>query len=229
MTEVVNQSRKRGRPATRKDKNGRLMPVRADRDRLMKSLFEYLRHRPDFDDVLQLSGDARFLRLYDALHDDVYRNTSPGTLCRKFCISLRDLVDVWREYNALLGIMYTSTHFPQIAADVVHNAMSRDVVCPRCDGLKSVRDGEAETRICPMCKGEGQVEVPGDPHAIQLVFEVMGVIGRKQTAIRIEQNVRVESLEEMLRMTQKIAIGEPEKVAPQPKTKPGDRWINRAD
>jgi hypothetical protein len=37
----------------------------------------------------------------------------------------------------------------------------------------------------------------------------MGLIGRKQPAIRIEQNVRVESLEEMLRMTQKIAMVEP--------------------
>src|SRR5262249_21624967 len=119
MTVVVNQHRKSGRPATQKDKNGRPVPVRADRDRLMKWLFEYLRHHPDFGDVLQFSGDERFFRLYDALHDDAYRNTSPGTLCRRFGISLLDLVDVWREYNALLGIMYTSTHFPQIVADVI--------------------------------------------------------------------------------------------------------------
>src|SRR5262249_10883597 len=154
---------------------------------------------------------ARFLRLYDALHDDVYRNTSPGSLCRKFGISLRDLVDVWREYNALLGIMYTSTHFPQIAADVVHNAMSRDVVCPRCDGLKRVHDGNNESRVCVVCNGEGSVRVPGDPHAIQLVFEALGVIGRKEPAIRIEQNVRVESMEELLRMTQEISVGKPER------------------
>src|SRR5215510_11418200 len=198
MTVGVNQDRKRGRPATRKDKNGRLMPVRADRDRLMKLLFECVR-RPDFDDVLQFSGDQRFFRLYDALHDDAYRNTSPGTLCRRFGISLRDLVDVWMEYNRLMGLMYTATQLPQIMEDVTNNALSRDVVCPRCDGLTNVRDGEAESRICPVCKGEGRVRVPGDPHAIQLVFEALGLIGGKQTAIRIEQNVRVESLEEMLR------------------------------
>src|SRR5262249_42314418 len=103
MTVVVNQHRKRGRPAKLQDKNGRPMPVRADRDRLMKWLFEDLRRRPDFDDVLQFSGDERFYRLYDALHDDAYRNTSPGTLCRRFGISLQDLVDVWSEYNRLMG------------------------------------------------------------------------------------------------------------------------------
>src|SRR5215813_6066641 len=147
MTIGVNQDHKIGRPATLHDKNGRPMPVRADRDRPINWLFALLRHRPDFGDVLQGSGDERFFRLYDALHDDAYRNTSPGTLCRRFGISLRDLVDVWREHNRLLGIMYTSTHFPQIVEDVVANALSRDVVCPRCDGLKNVRDGN-DDREC---------------------------------------------------------------------------------
>src|SRR5215510_14839749 len=119
------------------------MPVRADRDRLMKLFFQCVR-RPDFDDVLQFSGDERFFRLYDALHDDAYLNTSPGTLCRRFGISLQDLVDVWMEYNRLIGLMYRATQLPQIMVDVTNNALNRDVVCPRCDGLKNVRDGEGE-------------------------------------------------------------------------------------
>ena len=86
--------------------------------------------------------------------------------------------------------------------------MQEHVVCPRCDGLKNVRDGSEGSRVCPVCKGEGSVTVPGDSHARELVFEVMGVIGRKEPAIRIEQNVRVESLEKMLRMTQRIVRGE---------------------
>ena len=186
------------------------MPVRADRDRLMNWFFEILRH-PDFNDVLQFSGHERFYRLYDALHDDAYRNTSPGTLCRRFGVSLQDLVDVWIEYNRLMGLMYAATQLQQIMTDVTNNALSRDVVCPRCDGLKTVRDGEAESRICPVCEGEGTVKVPGDPHARELVLEVLGVTGRKGPALRIEENVRVESMEELLRMTQKTVMGEPER------------------
>src|SRR5262245_65328847 len=125
------------------------MPVRADRDRLMKLFFQCVR-RPDFDDVLQFSGDERFYRLHDALHDDAYRNTSPGTLCRRFGISLQDLVDVWVDYNRLLGTMYMATALPQIMVDVTNNALSHGVVCPRCDGLKTVHDTEADTRICPV-------------------------------------------------------------------------------
>jgi len=55
------------------------MPVRADRDRLMKGFFEAV-PRATLDEALQVSGDRKFYRLYDALHDDAYRNTSPGTL-----------------------------------------------------------------------------------------------------------------------------------------------------
>src|SRR5215813_14618506 len=140
MTMGVNQDRKIGRPATLHDKHRRPMPVRADRARPINWLFALLRNHPDFGDVLQFSGDERFFRLYDALHDDAYRNTSPGTLCRRFGISLQDLVDVWREYNSLLGQMYMATQLPQIMRDVTNNALNRDVVCLRCDGLKNVRD-----------------------------------------------------------------------------------------
>ena len=84
-------------------------------------------------------------------------------------------------------------------------------MCWRFTRLKTVREGEADTRICPVCKGEGRVTVPGDPHSIQLVFEALGVIGRKGPAIRFEENVRVESMEELLRMTQKTVMGEPER------------------
>ena len=180
MTMGVNEHRKPGRPATLQDKNGRPIPVRADRDRPMTWLFELLRHRPDFGDVLQFSGDERFLRLYDALHDDAYRHTSPGTLCRRFGISLQDLVDVWREYNSLLGQMYMATHLPQIMADVTNNAKNRDVVCPRCDGLKNVRNGARRNREFVVCTGDGRVTVPGDPHAIELVLQTMGMIACNQ-------------------------------------------------
>src|SRR5262249_12426287 len=94
-------------------------------------------------------------------------------------ISLHDLVDVWMEYNSLLGQMYMATYLPQMMADVTNNALNRDVVCPRCDGLKNVRDGDAESRICPVCKGEGSVTVPGDPHAIELVFEALALVFRR--------------------------------------------------
>src|SRR5262245_53014539 len=75
------QHRRPGRPSTKKDKNCRSMPVRADRDRPIRWFFQDV-PRAEFDQAMQLSGDGRFYRLYDALHDDAYHNTSKGVLCR---------------------------------------------------------------------------------------------------------------------------------------------------
>ena len=58
----------------------------------------------------------------------------------------------------------------------------------------------------------------GDPHATELVLEAMGVIRRKEPTIRIEQNVRVESLEEILRTGQKVVMAEPQRHSDQNET-----------
>jgi hypothetical protein len=44
-------NRKRGRPATRKDKNGLPRPVRPDRNRAIKAFFDFV-PRLDLDDAL---------------------------------------------------------------------------------------------------------------------------------------------------------------------------------
>src|SRR5215467_8831519 len=112
MKADVSQLRKRGRPATRKDKHGRSMSVRADRDRPLKWFFEIV-PRAAFDEAMALSGDKRFYRLYDALHDDAYRNTAPGTVCRRFGISVHDLFCLWCQYNRDLALVAMANHLPK--------------------------------------------------------------------------------------------------------------------
>jgi hypothetical protein len=76
------------------------VPARADRDRAVNAFFEAV-PRTDFEDAMLMSGDDRFHQLHDALHDDAYRNTSPGTLCRRFGISWWDLMRLWGSHNLL--------------------------------------------------------------------------------------------------------------------------------
>jgi hypothetical protein len=164
------QHRRCGRPTTRRDKNGRSVPIRADRDAPLKFFFENV-PRARLDDALQMSGDKRFFRLYDALHDEAYRNTSPGTLCRKFGISWLDLIELWRQYNVDLGLMRMATHLPEVMEDVVQDALSRDVACECCDGIGSVTGAHGQGP-CSVCEGRGKVRVPGDEHARQLVLKI---------------------------------------------------------
>ena len=113
MKGETSQHRKRGRPPTRKDKNGLPVTVRPDRDRLMRWFFDDV-PRSALDEAMQSSGNKRFYRLHDALHDDAYRNTLPGTLCRRFGISWPDLMELWRSYNRDLGLMIMANNLPQV-------------------------------------------------------------------------------------------------------------------
>jgi hypothetical protein len=144
--------RRRGRPLTRKDKNGRSVPVRADRDSAVKTFFDAV-PRTKLDDAMRMSGDHRFYRLHDAIHDAAYRNMSKGTLCRKLGISLQDLFDVWRQYNLHMGMIQMENHLPEILVDLAVDSLSREAVCPQCDGI-GVRELK---RVCPVCGGVGSV------------------------------------------------------------------------
>jgi hypothetical protein len=170
--------RPRGRPPNKKDKNRRPVPVRADRDRPIQWFFEDV-PRTDLDDALLVSGDARFHRLYDALHDDVYRRTSPGTLCRKFGVSWMDLMNLWYSYNMHLGLMRLANRLPKILDDIAEDSESRDRSCPVCDGIGYVAT-DSIRYTCVICDGVVKVRVPGDAHARQLVFEIIGLTGPRR-------------------------------------------------
>jgi hypothetical protein len=154
------------------------VPVRADRDPAIQLFIENV-PSADFDVALQVSGNVRFHRLSEALRDPVYRKTSFGTLCRRFGVSWVDLVDLWRNHNLLLGQIRMLDHLPDIMEDVAKDSESRDVCCPRCDGIGHVmrENGEAP---CPQCDGAGKVSVPGDAHARRLFFEITGLIGPRR-------------------------------------------------
>jgi hypothetical protein len=128
---------------------------------------------------MQLSGDDGFYRLHDALHDEIYRNTSPGTLCRRFGVSLMDLHELWRRHTLTLGLMRMENHLPAVMEGLSHFSMSRQDACPRCDGIGSVTDSDTR-RECPVCKGVGRIEVPGDSHSLWLWFEIIGLIRPKR-------------------------------------------------
>jgi len=166
--------RLRGRPASNKDKNRRPVPIRADRDRPTQWFFEHT-PRTALEDAMLMSRDDRFHRLHDALHDDVYRRTSPGTLCRRFGISWMDLMNLWHSYTTHLGLLQTAKHLPRILIDLVEDSESRDGPCPVCDGIGYVAI-DSIRYTCAECDGVGRVRVPGDAHARRPLFEIIGLI-----------------------------------------------------
>jgi RecJ-like exonuclease len=70
-------------------------------------------------------------------------------------------------------------HLPDIMKDIAEDSESRDVPCPRCDGVGHVMR-ENGAAPCPQCDGAGKVSVPGDAHARRLIFEILGLIGPRR-------------------------------------------------
>lgn len=178
MNTLLPMRRPRGRPASKKDKNGRPMPVRADRDRFIQWFFEGV-PGPALNEALMVSGDERFFRLHNALHDDVYRNVSPGTLCRKFGVSWLDLMNAWHSYTTHLGLLQMANHLPRILNDIGEDSESGDGPCLVCDGIGNVTADAGGFR-CVACGGVGKVRGPGDAHARRLLFEILGLIGPRR-------------------------------------------------
>ena len=124
MTVGANQYRKRGRPAKLQDKDGRRIPVRADRDQPMKWFFENI-PAATFEEAVWASDNPKFRRLYAALQDPAYRTTSRMTLCRNFGVSLKDLVELWGEYNIALARLAVFNRLPQIMKELAEDASSK--------------------------------------------------------------------------------------------------------
>jgi len=82
--------------------------------------------RAKLEEALEFSGDAKFLRLYDALQDPAYRNTNLSTLCRRFGVSLKDLVKLWRDYNVALGMLHVGNLLPTIMKQTAADASRGD-------------------------------------------------------------------------------------------------------
>ena len=163
-----------------------------------------------------LSDNDKYATFLRALHDPNYSRCSFPKLLRKFNISLHEAQCLYTDHMRHLGLLRMSNHLPQIMEDVAVDALSHMQACPRCDGEKvveSMRGDRKIRRMCPGCKGSGEVRVIGDKHARELVFESMKLIRQREgPLVAIQQNFDAgdglnESLETLLKRTQAITMG----------------------
>ena len=138
--------------------------------------------------TLTHSGDPRAQRLAETLLDPAYRHHSFGRLCERAGLSGREVVDLFRKYKIDEGIVRMSKHVPDVLEDTAIDAKSRMECCRRCDGLGSVPLTEKEDRECPVCYGSGQVRLPGDKNARELLFRANELTG-KGSLVSIQANV----------------------------------------
>lgn len=146
--------------------------------------------------ALAASGDSRFGEFLKRLYRSRYARSSVGAIARSCDLTLGDFLEFWGDAQVDHAIYRACVAAPAIVRDVVQNALSAEVVCRHCDGLRKVdvdaaippefvpgylgRLGDHSGRVfrvCPMCGGKGTVTQPGNEHARDRLLEIAGLIG----------------------------------------------------
>ena len=189
-----------------KDRDGRLMPARADQDLEMRGFIESVKELglgEGFHDCLADQDEQKYKSLRALMFDVRYKNWSFQAKCRQAKVTLSDLHNIWKDYNLHKGLIRMATHTPKVMEDVAVDAQSRIVNCIKCNALGVI--GEAEDQPCPDCFGEGKIRVAGDSESRKLMFETMGMTGKKGPMVAIQQNFGSgESLESLVGTAQKL-------------------------
>lgn len=203
------------------DRAGREMPAKPSQDVPLRRFRENI----DIDKLeLFMSENEKYTAFIMALHDPDHARLTFATICRKFSVTLHELQMLYTDGMRHMGLLNMASKLPQVMEDVAEDSLSKQVVCPRCDGHKILteileRDEKTgkpiktQERPCPVCEGDGKVRQSGDKHARDLVFESMKLTGQKGPLVAIQQNFGdagglSASMEGMLKLTQGITMGE---------------------
>src|SRR4026209_2854737 len=78
------------------------------------------------------------------------------SLARKYGFTVRGLRDIWSDYMMAAAEAVVRVHLPEIARDIVEDAKSTHVTCPRCDAIGQIKVPEefrgpdgAAIQVCP--------------------------------------------------------------------------------
>ena len=170
-----------------------------------------------------LSENDKYEGFLAALKSEQYAAFSFARIMAMHHVTLHELNTIYQDGNRAIGLFSMAGHLPKIMEDVAVSAESKDVCCPRCDGDGIVpvstrdEDGNLKTKTCPDCKGNKVVIQTGDKHSIDVVFETMKLTGIKGPMVAIQNNQFAlakggagldSSMEDMLRLTQTVTMGE---------------------
>ena len=157
---------------------------------------EQLCEQDEFRQALACAKDANIEPfLYDLMLPK-YRRWTATQLAKKHEIKMERLIDIVRDYMHSKAMLALMSGIPKIAADMVQDARSTEVECPKCDGFGIIMKEGIPNRDCPRCKGSGAVRKVGDSDSRKLILETLGWTGKKGAPL-IQQtfiNANVESV-----------------------------------
>ncbi len=189
-----------------------MMPPTGPQDPVYSKFLDRL----DLDELkyaLAHDSSPKVVAFLGALIDPRRKETDICTLAKQHSIGLTEMMQVWRSYKLTTAMGVHIEGAPAIAADVVIDARSYMVCCPRCDGAGMIRvqlQSGQEWKDCPQCGATGAVRKVGDAKSRDLVYQTIGFT--KSGGITVNTNVQtvtstVESvLDELDRLPPAIAV-----------------------
>jgi hypothetical protein len=150
--------------------------LRGARDgRLLKRLAVAL-GEPDLLDALGLSSDPRIYSLRGRRFDPACRHHSFASLAEDAGLWSPDVFDLLTKGCLMEATARMAQHVPQVAEQVARDALSHEEPCGRCAATGTAGENQ---QACPACGGKGTRHVPGDPPARRLLFDAVGLTGKR--------------------------------------------------
>jgi hypothetical protein len=209
----VRKAKPKRRRLQKTERGGRPVPLAPSEDKAVRTFYETV-PSAEFCDALGLSKDEKFETLGRLMLDPRRRDTSFATKMIIAKVTLVDLYDFWSKHQLHVGLLKLANRVPKILDDVAQDAESKMVACSRCDGIGTVLDLgpnneiAAKPRVCPLCEGTRKIRAVGDKAARDLVFESVGLTGKRPPPVAIQQNFGLDAeLGDVLLLSQKVITG----------------------
>lgn len=156
--------------------------------------------------VLRLSSNDTIRRLaIDAL-DPLLHSSSFATLIVRHGLDIRTVSHEYTLLKKAEGALRAANHLPDLMEQAAIDARSRHELCMRCEGKGEV-EGQKKgdpRKVCPICKGEGEVYVPGEVERLKLLFETFNLTS-KSAGVQVNIDQRKMSDETLEDLAQSVA------------------------
>lgn len=155
--------------------------------------------------IMECAGDERAQRLMKTMLDPRYRKRTLPWMARECGLSYMDVVLLIKNHHIGDGTVRMSRYVPQAMEDIAVDSLSKEVTCGNCKGVKVndvavvpvteiVEDEKSQRAVvmqklddagapmwekCLVCDGTGTLRKVGDTDARRIMFETLGLTGRK--------------------------------------------------
>lgn len=165
--------------------------------------------REELQQALASCEQLHIQRFLNDLSNPKLSSRNITALARRHNITPLELADLWRRHALAKGMLTIISGLPRLSEHLIEDSMSKMVYCQRCDGL-----GEVETkvidvmRVCPACKGAGEIRIEGSSDARKMALEAAGIIGKKANTI-VNPVIHTQSVESVIGELENLQLDTP--------------------